>query len=205
MSINKNSQKVLTDFLLNIAPRIFILFSSLVLGGVLWLFIAFVLNGGAGGSSSLNEGAILFSVIYALVFFVFFAWMVRKLFPTRERTEEVVSIVENSVPLEESLKWVNIIYALQAMSIFLMPAMLLAGFICFYKKNNVSETWLETHFKWQMQTFWRSIVLMMIAGLLLQLKFMLGLGYLIYIINAVWIVYRINKGFRSLNEYKEVF
>ena len=202
---SKEYQQILATFLLNIAPRIFLLFTLLMLAGVGWLFITFILNGGAGGSADLSQEAILFSIVYALVFFYLFVQMVKKLFPAREITQEVFSTVENEVVLEESLKWTQIIYALQVISVFFMLPLFIAGFFNYSKKDLVKGTWLETHFKWQMDTFWVALGFIIVSSLLHLFKNFIGWSFLVDGVNIVWMIYRTTKGLVSLNKKKSTF
>ncbi|WP_247869935.1 hypothetical protein [Methylophaga sp. SB9B] len=47
-----------------------------------------------------------------------------------------------------------IIYALQAASFIVGLTFLVAVIINYIKRDDVRGTWLESHFRWQIRTFW---------------------------------------------------
>jgi hypothetical protein len=62
-------------------PRLFILFWVLLGWGIGGLFVAFVCNGGAGGSSNMSWPAWIGVAIYSLLFFrAFRRWIANGLF-----------------------------------------------------------------------------------------------------------------------------
>lgn len=95
----------------------------------------------------------------------------------------------------------TIVYALQAASFLLGFTFLIAVIINYVKKEDVSGTWLESHFRWQIRTFWFSI-LWSITGIVTIFIF---IGYPILFANAVWLIYRIAKGWLRLAESKPMY
>jgi uncharacterized membrane protein len=65
----------------------------------------------------------------------------------------------------------------------------------------VQGTWLESHFLWQIRTFWYGLLWGVIGMLLLVLV----VGYFILIANTIWLLYRIIKGWLRLSEGKEMY
>ncbi|MFP4167421.1 MAG: DUF4870 family protein [Desulfonatronovibrionaceae bacterium] len=114
---------------------------------------------------------------------------------------------ENKKPPEESQKGVSpktvavLVYALQTAS-FAVGVTLIVGVILNYvKMNDVRGTWLESHFRWQIRTFWYSI-LWTVLGVLTAIVL---IGYAVLFANAVWVIYRIIKGWICLSEDKEMY
>ena len=106
------------------------------------------------------------------------------------------------MPEEQSLKTITtVVYVLQALSFFIGLTFIAAVIVNYIKKSEVEGTWLESHFLWQIRTFWFS-VLWWIIGFALVFVF---IGYLVLLANAVWVVYRIIKGWMSLSEGKEMY
>ena len=95
----------------------------------------------------------------------------------------------------------TIVYALQAASFFIGITFLVALIINYVKKADVQGTWLESHFRWQIRTFWFSL-LWLVIGLITTL---IIIGYLLILINLVWIIYRIVKGWLELKSGKEMY
>jgi uncharacterized membrane protein len=61
-------------------------------------------------------------------------------------------------------------------------------------------TWLESHFRWQIATFWWGLLWSVIGAIL---AFVL-VGFIVLFADAVWIIYRIVKGWLRLAERREV-
>ena len=59
----------------------------------------------------------------------------------------------------------HVIYGLQAIAFFLFgTTALIAVIINYVKKSDVKGTWLETHFRWQIRTFWWSLFWGIVGG-----------------------------------------
>ena len=113
-------------------------------------------------------------------------------------TEEVATTTEN----DNSQKTIaTIIYALQAVSFLLGVTFIIAVIINYVKKSDVAGTWLESHFRWQIRTFWFAL-LWSIIGLI---GAFFVIGYFLLIANAIWVIYRIVKGWLRLNDGKEMY
>ena len=103
---------------------------------------------------------------------------------------------------EDSLrKLAVLVYGLQAASL-LVGVTLIAGVIINYLKRREAEgTWLESHFTWQIRTFWWSLA-WCIVGLATAI---LLVGFFVLAASAVWFVYRIVKGWTELNEGRPMY
>ncbi len=94
-----------------------------------------------------------------------------------------------------------IVYALQAGS-FLVGVTYFAGIIVNYMKmDEVRGTWVESHFKWQIRTFWFSILWALIG--VVTMVFMIG--HVILLIDVLWMVYRIVYGWIKLSDGQPVY
>jgi uncharacterized membrane protein len=118
------------------------------------------------------------------------------------RTVEVPATGAPRAEAEGSLrKLAGLVYGLQAASM-LVGVTLFAGVIINYlRREQVAGTWLESHFTWQIRTFWWSLawcVLGMATAILI-------VGLIILIASAVWFVYRIVRGWTELNEGRPMY
>lgn len=94
-----------------------------------------------------------------------------------------------------------LVYALQAAG-FLFGLTWIVGVVINYLKiDAVRNTWLETHFNWQLRTFWLGLAGMAVAWLLMVVK----IGVLIGFAVTVWAVYRVAKGWLALNDRKAMY
>jgi uncharacterized membrane protein len=92
------------------------------------------------------------------------------------------------------------VYALQAAGFFLGITWLVAVIIDYVKKDDAAGTWLESHFRWQIRTFWWGLL----WGVIGAVTFIFIVGWLVLMADAVWIIYRIVKGWLRLAERREV-
>jgi uncharacterized membrane protein len=96
----------------------------------------------------------------------------------------------------------TIIYALYAASLVIGITGLVAIVMNYVKRGDVAGSWLESHFRWQIRTFWFCLLWAFVGVITLPLW---GLGTLILIGNLIWYIYRIVKGFLRLNDNKPVY
>lgn len=108
----------------------------------------------------------------------------------------------STAPNAESAKQLTtVIYALYAAS-FLVGITSIAAIIMNYiKRDDVAGTYLESHFRWQIRTFWFSLL----WGFIGVFTMLFGIGVLILLADAVWVIYRIVKGWLNLNEGKPMY
>lgn len=95
----------------------------------------------------------------------------------------------------------TIVYALQAASFLFGITFIIAVVISYIKKDDVSGTWLESHFRWQIRTFWFSVLWSIIGFTTLFIV----VGYFVLFANAIWLIYRIVKGWLRLAEDKPMY
>lgn len=93
-----------------------------------------------------------------------------------------------------------VVYVLYALS-FLYGVTAIAGVVIAYiKRDDVRGTWLESHFAWQIRTFWWGLV-WTVVGVVLAL---VAVGFLILFAVWIWAIYRVVKGWLRLNDGREV-
>jgi len=124
---------------------------------------------------------------------------------------------ERLVPIAPQVNLVlltNIIYALHALSVimgligsaFVITAFLtgwpsiIAIIINYTKRNAVRDTYLDSHFNWQIRTFWFAFLWMILAVILFITVLGIALSYIITVGAGIWISYRIIRGWLALNE-----
>jgi uncharacterized membrane protein len=112
-----------------------------------------------------------------------------------------------STPMDDSPRQIDLqslknhataVYVLQALSFLLGITYFVAIIVNYVKLDDTRGTWIESHFRWQIRTFWFSLLWFALGGLL----FFIGVGYLILLANGLWMIYRIVKGWLNLNDGK---
>jgi uncharacterized membrane protein len=102
---------------------------------------------------------------------------------------------------EKELKTLaTVVYALQAAGFFVGLTWIVAVVINYVKRDEVRGTWLESHFTWQIRTFWWGLLWAVLGGILV----LVVVGFAVLFADAVWIIYRIVKGWLNLSENKPV-
>ena len=117
--------------------------------------------------------------------------------------------------------WTQGIYALHAFSLLVgilgAPTVigafligwpsLIAVVLNYVKRGDVRGTWLESHFRWQIRTFWFGLLWVALCFLLIALT--LGVGILIVwiplVIVSLWFIYRIVRGWLALREGRQMY
>jgi uncharacterized membrane protein len=117
--------------------------------------------------------------------------------------------------------WTQIIYGLHAFSLLagiLGPATVVGMFLTgwpsiiavilnYVKRNEVRGTWLDTHFRWQIRTFWFGALWVALCGLFIVGT--LGIGILIawlpLAVISIWFVYRIARGWIALRDGRPMY
>ncbi|NWF35989.1 hypothetical protein [Mariprofundus sp. KV] len=95
----------------------------------------------------------------------------------------------------------TIVYALQAAAFLLAVTFIAAAVVNYVKKGDVENTWIASHFRWQIRTFWFGSLWLLLGGITL----IMGIGYFILMGTAVWVIYRIAKGWLALLDNKPMY
>jgi uncharacterized membrane protein len=122
----------------------------------------------------------------------------------------------------ESVVWLtHVIYALHAVSLvtgIVTAATVVFAFLTgwpsiiavilnYAKRRETRGTWLESHFRWQIRTFWFG--LLWVALCVLFVVATLGLGLLIAWLPlgvvGLWFIYRIASGWLRLNDRRPMY
>ena len=92
----------------------------------------------------------------------------------------------------------QLVYVLYALSYFAGVTALIGIIINYVKRDEVAGSWLESHFRWQIRTFWFGLLWAAIG----VATFFILIGAVILFANFCWITYRIIKGLLNLNDEK---
>jgi len=138
--------------------------------------------------------------------------------------ETVTSGVPAARPLDESLiTYTHIIYGLHAFAvvmgvltsasivgnfIFSIPS-IIAVIMNYAKRSQVRGTFLESHFTWQIRTFWWALFwAIIIGGVSFVLAFVL-IGFVTWIVGAlllgIWVIYRVMRGWFALRDRRPMY
>jgi uncharacterized membrane protein len=76
----------------------------------------------------------------------------------------------------------------------------LIGVIMAYINKDQAPDWLQTHYQFQIRTFWIGLLYCVIGGIL---SFVL-IGFLVLLFWVIWLILRVVKGFKFLEQRQPV-
>jgi uncharacterized membrane protein len=117
------------------------------------------------------------------------------------QTETAMTNAHTQTDLQPLINVTILVYALQAASFFLGVTFIAAVIINYVKREDMQGTWLESHFRWQIRTFWYGLLWSVIGAI----TFLIFIGMFILAADFIWILYRIIKGWLRLNDKKEMY
>jgi uncharacterized membrane protein len=134
----------------------------------------------------------------------------------------MTSAVPPASDTERSLvTWTTLIYGLHAFSIVtgivgaatVIGAFLtgwpsiIAVILSYVKRADARGSWLESHFRWQIRTFWFGALWVVLCAVLVVLT--LGLGLLVVWLPlafvTIWLVYRVLRGWTRLGARRPMY
>jgi len=87
--------------------------------------------------------------------------------------------------------------------VFGLPS-LLAVFLNYLKRSDVNGTWLESHFRWQIRTFWFTLLWLVVYGLLIITIVGIPIAWILIAILGLWVGYRVIRGWVALADARPV-
>lgn len=127
-------------------------------------------------------------------------------------TEVEVMPAGGDESLDGPRAWCHIMYGLHALSalsgilssativgafVFGWPS-IIAVIINFLTRDRVRGTWLATHWRWQMRTFWFALLWLLLAGLLVITLIGIPLAWVVIVSTGLWVLYRVIRGWLAL-------
>jgi uncharacterized membrane protein len=121
-----------------------------------------------------------------------------------------------AAPSEGMVTLTHVLYALHGFSAlmgvlstaFIVTAFLsgwpsiIAVIVNYVKRSTVRATWLDSHFGWQLRTFWYALLWAVVAGLLILTVVGIPVAWVLLVIAGLWVLYRIIRGWIALTEKK---
>jgi len=96
-----------------------------------------------------------------------------------------------------------IVYGLQLIGVLTGGiAFIVAIVLNYIKRDDVAGTFLESHFEWQIRTFWISLIWGIVGFVLAITVFLLPAAWIIWFVVMIWVIYRAIKGLLNLLENK---
>jgi uncharacterized membrane protein len=121
-------------------------------------------------------------------------------------------------PRHNLITLTHVMYGLHAFSALmgmLGPAFIVTAFLTgwpsiiavimnYVKRSEVRGTWLDSHFSWQLRTFWYALLWAFVIGLLIMSLIGIPIAWVVAIAVGIWVLYRIVRGWLALGERKPI-
>lgn len=75
---------------------------------------------------------------------------------------------------------------------------IIAVIINYVTRANVRGTWLDSHWRWQLRSFWFAALWLCVAGLLILSLIGIPAALLVVLATGVWVLYRVIRGWLAL-------
>jgi uncharacterized membrane protein len=126
--------------------------------------------------------------------------------------------MEPAQPSDSLIGIANLVYGLHALSIalgvftiwtivgafvFSVPS-LVAVVVNYMNQDKARGTWLESHFRWQIRTFWYALLLFFVAGMFFVTIIGIPIAWVVLAGAGIWVIYRIVHGWMKLADRKAV-
>jgi uncharacterized membrane protein len=132
--------------------------------------------------------------------------------PTPDPSTETTVLL----PREGLITLTHVIYALHAFSAFtglassvlVLTAFLtgwpsiIAVILNYAKRPEVRGTWLDSHFGWQIRTFWYALLWLLAGGVAFVTLLGIPVALVAWILTGLWVLYCIARGWMALSAQK---
>lgn len=82
---------------------------------------------------------------------------------------------------------------------------IIAVIINYVKRGEARGTWLESHFTWQIRTFWFALAWAVVVGLISIPLTLIVIGFATWVVGmfvlGIWAIYRIARGWLRLKDH----
>ena len=120
------------------------------------------------------------------------------------------------VPSQGMVTLTHVLYGLHAFSALtglLSPALVVTAFLTgwpsiiaviinYVKRSEVRATWLDSHFSWQIRTFWFALLWLVIGAIAFATVVGIPVAVVLWLGTGIWVLYRIIRGWMALGSQK---
>jgi uncharacterized membrane protein len=124
---------------------------------------------------------------------------------------------------EALISYTHVIYALHALAVLIgvtTAATIVGSFICglpsivavimnYARRSATRGTFLESHFRWQIRTFWFALLWVLVIWAVTLPLFVVLIGVPLFFAGfvalAIWIIYRVARGWLALRDRRPMY
>jgi uncharacterized membrane protein len=121
-----------------------------------------------------------------------------------------------TMPRQSMVTLTHVLYGMHAFSAlmgvlgttFIITAFLtgwpsiIAVIVNYIKRDEVRGTFLDSHFSWQLRTFWYALLWVFVIGLLIITLIGIPIAWVVAIVVGIWVLYRILRGWINLASHQ---
>ena len=129
---------------------------------------------------------------------------------------EIIDETGSPVPRASLVTLTHFLYAMHAVSAvsgMLTPAFIVTSFLAGWpsiiavivnliKRGDVRGTYLDSHFGWQLRTFFYALLWVFVAGLLIITLVGIPIAIGLAIVVGLWVIYRLARGWLALVDHR---
>jgi uncharacterized membrane protein len=133
-------------------------------------------------------------------------------------TIDASSHASADLPRASLVTLTHVIYGLHAFSALtgvISPALIVTAFLSgwpsivavvlnYVKRAEVRGTYLDSHFSWQIRTFWYALLWLVIGGVLFVTVIGIPIAIVVWLVTGLWVLYRIARGWMALVDRKQM-
>ncbi|HEY2807984.1 MAG TPA: hypothetical protein VGI91_04255 [Steroidobacteraceae bacterium] len=139
-------------------------------------------------------------------------------------TDPITPLTAEPPRVDEALvTYTNVIYALHALAVIIglttahtiigsfiggAPS-LIAVIMNYVRRSATVGTFLESHFRWQIRTFWYALLWAVVIGVIAVPLMLVIIGIPLFILGvyalSIWIAYRVVRGWFALRERRPMY
>lgn len=82
---------------------------------------------------------------------------------------------------------------------------IVAVIINYVKRGSARGTWVASHFRWQIRTFWFALLWALVAMVLFATLVGVPAGMVLLLLLTAWLIYRIGRGWLRLLDRKPMY
>ncbi|HKC45645.1 MAG TPA: hypothetical protein VKC64_17570 [Burkholderiales bacterium] len=122
-------------------------------------------------------------------------------------------------PMPSVITVANVVYALHTLAIIVGVAgsativgsfvgsvpSIVAVILNYVKRGDARGTWVASHYRWQIRTFWFALLWAIIGWVLIITLIGIVIGGPVLIALTLWLIYRIARGWLRLRDHKPMY
>ena len=82
---------------------------------------------------------------------------------------------------------------------------IIAVILNYLNRSDAWGTWVESHYRWQIRTFWYAVLWVIVATVLVFTVVGAPLGFIMLAVLTVWLIYRIARGWLRLRDRQAMY